>query len=193
MIGRGFHSQCWRIAASWLLLTSSSCSHPRQLDFYGSVPDFTLISQTGQPIQLKNLEGKVWVADFVYTNCTGPCPRMSSEMHQVQEAVRNLKDVNLVSFTVDPARDTPQVLAAYAKHFQAEPSRWLFLTGEPAVLLKLARDGFHLAVSADALSHSTHFALVDRHARVRQYYGAFEPESVLRLIDDIRLLVQEGP
>lgn len=152
-----------------------------------------MISQTGQAIQLKDLKGKVWVADFVYTNCTGPCPRMSSEMRQVQEALRNLKDVNLVSFTVDPVRDTPQVLAAYARRFQAKPSRWLFLTGEQAVLLKLARDGFHMAASDDALSHSTHLALVDRHARVRQYYRAFELESVPRLIDDIRHLVRERP
>ena len=113
-------------------LLVGSCAHRRQLDFYGTVPDFTLISQAGQTTNLKDLEGKVWVADFIYTNCTGPCPRMSSEMRQVQEAVRNLTEVKLVSFTVDPVRDTPQVLAVYAKRFQAEPSRWLFLTGEQA-------------------------------------------------------------
>ena len=136
------------------LLLVGSCAHRRQLDVYGTVPDFTLISQAGQTTNLKDLEGKVWVADFIYTNCTGPCPRMSSEMRQVQEAVRNLTEVKLVSFTVDPVRDTPQVLAVYAKRFQAEPSRWLFLTGEQAVLRKLQRDGFHMSTSDD-LSHST--------------------------------------
>ena len=174
------------------LLLAGSCSHPRQLDFYGTVPDFILISQAGQTTKLKDLEGKVWVADFIYTNCTGPCPRMSSKMRQVQEAVRNLTGVKLVSFTVDPVRDTPQVLAAYAKRFQAEPSRWLFLTGEQAVLRKLQRDGFHMATSDD-LSHSTHLALVDGHAHVRQYYRAFEPESVPQLIEDIRALLRERP
>jgi len=172
------------------LLLVGSCSHSRQLDVYGKVPDFFLTSQAGQPVTLKDLESKVWVADFIYTNCTGPCPRMSSEMRQVQEAVWNFTGVKLVSFTVDPVRDTPHVLAAYAKRFHAEPSRWLFLTGEQAVLRKLQRDGFHMSTSDD-LSHSTHLALVDRHARVRQYYRAFEPESVPQLIEGIRALLRE--
>jgi protein SCO1/2 len=67
--------------------------------------------------------------DFRVTTCPGPCLRMSSQMRQVQTATANTPDVKLVSFTVDPAHDTPPVLAAYAKHFLAEPGRWYFLTG----------------------------------------------------------------
>jgi protein SCO1/2 len=152
-----------------------------------------LTAQTGQTVSRNDLEGKIWVADFIFTNCTGPCPRMSSQMHQVQEAVKNVLAVNLVSFTVDPARDTPEVLAAYARRFRADPARWLFLTGEQKILHTVQNGGFRMGAVDGSLSHSTHFVLVDRHSHIRGYYGSFEADTAAQLVADIRALAHEHP
>ncbi len=96
----------------------------------------------------------MWVADFVYTTCTGPCPMMSSQMHQLQNSTAEMTDVKLVSFTVDPAHDTPTVLAAYAKHFKQDPYRWHFLTGDMSQLNAVGL-GFKLNTVDGSLTHST--------------------------------------
>ena len=89
------------------------------LETFGDIPQFDLIAQNGQPFHSQALAGKIWVADFIYTTCPGPCPRMTSQMREVQDAVSKIPDVRLVSFTVDPANDTPPVLTAYAKKDEA--------------------------------------------------------------------------
>src|SRR5262249_56654554 len=114
------------IAAAGLLLFGCAQKNP-PLPVYGQVPPFELTSETGQPFDSKSLAGKVWVADLIYTTCPGPCPRMSSLMREVQQASSALPDVRLISFTVDPEHDTPEVLARYAARYQAQPDRWRFL------------------------------------------------------------------
>ena len=97
-----------------------SCYKPtRHLEVFYDVPEFHLTAQDGQPFDSHVLTGKIWVADFIYTTCPGPCPRMTSQMKEVQNAILKMPDVKLVSFTVDPERDTPAVLAAYAKSASA--------------------------------------------------------------------------
>jgi protein SCO1 len=119
-------------------LCLAACSRPpRDLPTFGAVAPFTLTSEAAQNFDSKTLEGKVWVADFIYTSCSGPCPRMGSQMRQVQNAFLTNPDVKLVSFTVDPANDTPQVLADYAKRMKAAPDSWRFLTGPPEQLERL--------------------------------------------------------
>ena len=159
----------------------------------GMAPTFNLIAETGRPFDSRSLTGRIWVADFVYTNCTGPCPMMSSQMRQIQDRTAEMPDVTLVSFTVDPARDTPPVLAAYAKHFRANPERWFFLTGEPARLNDVALTGFKLNGVDGNLSHSSRFALVDRGGRVRGYYISSDDDFAARLLHDIRQLEREKP
>src|SRR5688572_16142191 len=95
---------------------------------YEAAP-FALVNQDNQPVTDRDLRGNVWVAAFIFTHCAGPCPMMSARMAQLQSAVPD-KDVKLVSFTVDPDRDTPAVLKEYAQRFNADESRWYFLTGE---------------------------------------------------------------
>ena len=103
------------------LVASTACSTTRAsvdraTDNYGSVPDFTLTDQTGAEfVSAKQLQGVDWIADFIYTTCPGPCPRMSSQMHEVEKELDGVERVRLVSFTVDPEHDTPPVLAEYAK------------------------------------------------------------------------------
>ena len=107
-------------------------------------------------------------------------------------------DVHLVSFTVDPVKDTPQVLRSYAEMLQAEPGRWDFLTGPQLTIYNLSRDGFKLVVSDGREEkgipvHSTRMILVDRHGQIRGYYDATEPDAVTKLVADTNHLLREQP
>ena len=168
-----------------------SCAGVQPLPILGSVPQFQLTAQSGEPFDSRSLAGHVWVADFIYTTCTGPCPMMSYRMRRVQASTEETPGVKLVSFTVDPAHDTPPVLAEYAKRFKAEPERWIFLTGEPARLNDLGRNAFHLNSVDGGLVHSTRFVLVDGQSRIRGYYSTDEDGFMARLLRDIRQLEQE--
>jgi protein SCO1/2 len=112
-------------------------------------------------------------------------------MHQVQTALEGSDDLRLVSFTVDPARDTPEVLADYAGHFQAKPGVWFFLTGSQTALNGLSRDAFRLGEVNGDLQHSTRFVLVDRESRIRGYYLTSEEGAIPRLIGDAKALLRE--
>lgn len=162
----------------------------------GMLPGFSLVERDGSAVTLETLRGKVWVADFVFTHCAGPCPLLSAKMSRLQKAVSDLEDVRLVSFTVDPERDTPEVLAEYSQHYNADAQRWLFLTGPKEPLYRLVGEGFLLAVDAggpDAglVTHSTRFVLVDRQGHIRGYYDGAEPGTVEQIVPDIRLLLAE--
>jgi protein SCO1/2 len=167
------------------------CSREKALPVYWQVPAFQLTWQAGKPFDSSLLDGKIWAADFIYTNCPGPCPRISSQMRGIQTAIANMPDVKLVSFTVDPARDTPEVLLAYAGRYRAIPGRWYFLTGEPASLQALCREGFKLGDVDGKMTHSTRFVLVDRHRRIRGFYGSQDDGGVPQLLHDIRRLRAE--
>ena len=112
----------------------------------GTVPDFMLQERSGVAITKNDLLGKIWVVGFIYTQCAEECPLMSNRMARLQETYATAPDFRLVSITVDPEHDTPAVLSQYASGFGAHPQRWLFLTGDKATILHLAREGFHLGV-----------------------------------------------
>lgn len=160
------------------------------LPAYGEVPDFQLTDQNGKPFHGRSLTGKVWVADFMFTSCMGPCPRMTSRLHQVQESVANLADFDVVSFTIDPAKDTPAVLKEYATEHAASEN-WYFLTGPRPVLHHLCRNVFKLGDVDGSLTHSTRFMLIDRRSQIRGYYDSFDPDSVQQLESDIRSVARE--
>jgi cytochrome oxidase Cu insertion factor (SCO1/SenC/PrrC family) len=120
------------------------------LPVYGSVPDFSLIDQNHRPLRKIDLEGKIWIVDFIYTNCPDECPLMTVEMAQFQSSLAGIPELRLVSITVDPDHDTSAVLSQYAQRFHADPKRWFFLTGDKSAIYRLAREGFKLAVVAPA-------------------------------------------
>src|SRR6202171_3108730 len=99
------------VVTAFILSLTGCLRQNSALAVYYDVPAFDLVAQDGQPFHSAVLARKIWVADFIYTTCPGPCPRMTSQMHEVQDAVQKIPDVRLVSFTVDPAQDTPPVLA----------------------------------------------------------------------------------
>lgn len=161
------------------------CTLRSSLPILGVVPPFTLTAENGEPFQSGELAGQVWVADFFFTTCNGPCPRMSTQMRQVQEATREWTDVRLISFTIDPATDTPEVLFQYARRYKASPAKWRFLTGAPEELRRLSSDTFHLAEVGGALEHSSRFALIDRKGRIRGYYDTAATNAIAGLVEDI--------
>jgi protein SCO1/2 len=181
----------------WLRQLEVNALRQRTVSSYGSVPEFQLINQDGKNFGSADLRGKIWIADFVYTTCPGPCPMISSRMSELQKPLEKT-GVHLVSFTVDPAKDTPDVLRTYAERLRAEPGRWDFLTGSQSTIYNLSRNGFKLAVSdgSDAQGipvHSTRMILVDRHGEIRGYYDAAEVDAVTKIVADTTHLLREQP
>lgn len=168
---------------------------PGPLPVLNAVIDFTLTEADGKPFGLKDLLGRVWVADFIYTYCAGPCPKMSAAMRDLHLDYA-AKDVRFVSISCDPERDTPEGLREYGANYQADPARWKFLTGDRKLVGRLAKEGFLQADDAgDPLLHSVQFLLVDREGRLRGTYLGTSPNMRARLRRHLdRLLTEErGP
>jgi protein SCO1 len=181
----------------WLRNVEVTALRQRNMSVYGLVPPFQLTNQNGQSFGSAQLSGKIWIADFIYTTCPGPCPMISGRMSELQKPLEKT-DVHLVSFSVDPEKDTPEVLRGYADKLQAEPGRWDFVTGAKSAIYTLSHDGFKLAISdgSDAEGipvHSTRMVLVDRHGQIRGYYDATEPEAITKLLADTNHLRREQP
>ena len=170
----------------------AACHRSPDIPSYYPLPEFSLTDQTGKAVTLHDLTGKVWVADFIFTNCGGTCPLMTDKMRKLQEALP--PDIHLVSFTVDPSRDTPKVLAAYAQEHSANRDRWLFLTGDKEALYDICVRGFRLPLDAEGgtpaepIAHSTRFVLVDKQGEIRGYYSGTEGQELRRLAADAKKL-----
>jgi len=165
------------------------------------VPPFALTERSGKTITNHDLSGKIWVADFIYTTCPGPCPLITAGMAKLQDAVAHDPQVQLVSFTVDPQTDTPPVLAKYADQFGADPNRWWFLTGPEKPLDDLIQNGFLQVVQDNSgqppqegqykVTHSTYLALVDADGNVRGFYDGVGASGRADLLRDIKILEKE--
>lgn len=178
------------------------------LKVYGTVPDFSLIERSGRKISLVDLKRKVWVIQFFYTDCRDICPLTVPQMGLLHLEYLNdpefRSEVRFVSITVDPEHDTPQVLAKFAARFSADPELWLFLTGDKAVIYRLAQQGFKLGIGEQEnppevrqktgeereILHSSRLILVDRKAQIRGYYSGIDAEAMVRLRKDLRKLLQ---
>jgi protein SCO1/2 len=148
---------------------------------------FSLTDQDGKPFSSDALRGKTWVADFVFTNCPGACPKMTMRMAGLQKTLAR-PDVHFVSFSVDPDRDTPPVLKQYAKNYDADPGRWHFLTGDKDAMFQAAWDMKLTAEPAGKLgpeiAHAEKFLLVDGQGRVRGAYDSKDDDDMKRLAAD---------
>lgn len=164
---------------------------PKPMPKYGVVPPFVLTNQDNQPFDSKALAGKVWVADFFFTICPDPCPTMSGNMKRLQDQFGERDDLDLVSITVYPQYDTPEILTSYAKK-QRAGERWHFLTGEEDALLDLSVNGFMVGDPEKLLNHSTKFILVDREGNIRGFYEGTDPAAIEVLIEDINRLLNEN-
>ena len=143
--------------------------------------DFTLTERGGGKLSKADLRGRVWIASFVFTRCTGPCPQVTATMARLQSELAHEKDVRFVTFTVDPDRDDPAELRKYAEHFRADKERWLFLTGEEKELHRLLKEGFKVPIYRNSATkevgkefdHSSRLVVVDRHGQLRGYFDGF--------------------
>ncbi len=185
-----------------LISTLTACGRdaPPPLESYWQVPDFSLTNQRGETVSRGDLVGRVWVADFFFTECPGICPIMSGNLKALQDAVADeprARDVRLVSFSVDPERDTVEKLAAHAADLGVEPGFWHLLTGPREAIWDVAVQGFKLPVSANLadpanpVSHSGKFVLVDRTGTIRGLYDGTDPDSVAAVERDLRRLLDE--
>ncbi len=166
---------------------------------YGQLPQFSLLRETGAHIKLSDLIGKIWVADFIFTRCAGPCPVMTQSMAGLHNLLSGMDNVRFITFSVDPEYDTVEVLSRYAASFGADPNRWAFLTGSRGAIVDLALHGFKLAVAEQIdgddghrFIHSTKFVLIDEHGRIRGYYDGVDPQDVTRLATDITTMIGRG-
>lgn len=167
---------------------------------FGQVPAFSLTESRGATVTAEDLKGKIWIADFIFTRCTSICPLLSASMVKVQSTLKGRGDVRLVSISVDPEYDTPEVLDRYADRFRADRALWLFLTGDWMAIHRLVGDGFKLAVErgdpnelpvGELVTHSDRMVLVDREGRIRGYYHGTEEEGVSLLLRDLDLVLGE--
>lgn len=188
-------------AITWAVLVRETHPAAQPLPILFDVPDFTLTDQNGNAFGSDQLDGKVWVADFMFTRCNGICPMLSANMQALQTELQRdprwQRDIRLVSLSVDTDHDTPAVLRDYAQRFHAEPGQWVFLTGERDVVWPLIEDGFKLMVDETPdnevmpFAHSSKFALVDRSGHVRAYHDGTTPEGRAALIADLQRLLKE--
>jgi cytochrome oxidase Cu insertion factor (SCO1/SenC/PrrC family) len=163
----------------------------------GGVPDFSFTERDGRPIGRRDLLGKVWLANFFFARCAGPCPELSLRMRSIQKSLLERgTDATLVSFTLDPNNDTLAALGKYAKKYDADPNRWWFLTGpDEDVVHRFVKEGLSQAVHRSAGSgeiiHSTYFMLVDQQGQIRGVYEGLDPSSKPNILTDIDRLLSE--
>jgi protein SCO1/2 len=191
----------WILAVALLSLapfaSSASRSVPKPPPVIAQLPTFELTDAHGQAFGSKQLEGKVWVANFVFTSCPSICPALMERMQQVQHRSRNAgAAVHMVTFSVDPETDTPERMAAYGRRFKASPYRWSLLTGDLAAIEQTVVSGFKLAMGKDAdnlfqIFHSERLVLVDAEGSIRGYYEATD-EGIDALMKDVGTVLNFG-
>jgi cytochrome oxidase Cu insertion factor (SCO1/SenC/PrrC family) len=164
---------------------------------YNQVAPFALTERSGRTITRNELLGKPWIASFVFTRCTGPCPRISSNMKKMQDRLAG-ESVRLVTFSVDPEYDTPEVLAKYADALGADPERWWFLTGTTDAIQAISRKSFMLPIERDAsrpvgqsVTHRTVLTVVDKNCRVRGYYDGESDAGIDQALARAKYLAHE--
>lgn len=180
-----------RKIALLLTLTFAACRHHSDLPKMFPVPNASLVSEAGKPVQLASMNGYVTVYDFIFTNCAASCPVMTRSMQLVTKKIDPALPVRFVSISVDPARDTPAVLQEYARRVRNNDTRWTFLTGDPQTVTRLSIDGFKLAATTDTLLHSAKFAIADKTGTIREYYSGIDDDSVEHVVDSVRDLAKE--
>jgi protein SCO1/2 len=170
---------------------------PAEPQVLGVVPEFTAVRQDGAAFGSKELQGSLWAANFIFTRCPNVCPTLTAKMAGLQlVSSRRLPQLKLISFTIDPEHDTPEVLAAYAAKYGADPARWSFLRADRAQLEgALTKGMFQSLDMGDGLdlkrvSHSSYLVLVDRQSRMRGFYRLSETSSIEQVMRDAEALAR---
>lgn len=158
------------------------------------IEDFNVTDHNGEPFGLKDLEGKVWMANFIFANCPDICPPMTYNMGKLQKMAKEegIENIEFVSFTVDPEKDTPEALKAYGEQFQLDFSNYHFLTGYSQEFIEeFALENFKALVkkdSEDYVIHQSYFYLVDKDGTTRKYYSGLNDVPYEEIIHDMKAL-----
>jgi protein SCO1/2 len=181
---------------AWPIAWTVATPLPPPLPVIRAVPPFALVDQDGRPFGSAELAGHVWLASVVFTRCATVCPATTRVVARIQARTRNLEPVfHVVTFTADPAFDTPERLAAYARAARASPRMWTFVTGPIAEVRAAVVGGLRVSVDGaagagpGALSHGTTLLLVDGLGRIRASYDPVDADVVDRVVRDAGLLV----
>ena len=213
VVGMGVFVFAPNRASGSLTVPTTDGSLLENIDDYGVVPDFTLTERSGRTLTLADLRGKIWIANFFYSQCTETCPIQTANMASLQKDFASEPAVRFVSFSVDPEQDTPEFLREHAARYNADPERWFFLTGAKDAIYELALKGFKLGVyenpteyqhihpdgsvhihktaAGERLMHSSRFIVIDGEGRIRAYFRGEDQESLARLRPAVRTLLRE--
>lgn len=161
-----------------------------------TISDFSFINQNGKTITQKDYEGKIYVADFFFTTCPSICVPMGENMVWLQEQIKNYPDVMLLSHTVMPEIDTPEILKKYAVEKGVIDSKWNLVTGNQKDIYYIARKSYLAVKTTDSselydMVHTENFILVDKKRRIRGFYDGTKLEEVKKLLEDIKFLLEK--
>lgn len=183
------------MAASALFITQgtkhSKNLHSYNLPLISMISHFELYDQAGQKFGWQQLQGHVWIANFIFTRCQGSCPILTKSFVYVQQQLKKYKDIKFVSITMDPKFDRPDVLKEFGKQYKADFSKWTFLTGDQEKIIKLAKSAFKIPAGKNPEMHSTRMVLIDQQGNIRGYYEGLEKESLNTLIKHVKILVSD--
>lgn len=196
LLGIGFLSYYYKV--------SSEGAQRSSLPIIGNdqnhhISNFSFINQEGKTITNDDIKGKIVVVEYFFATCKGICPKMNENLSKVYQQYKGNKEVMFLSHTVDPVKDTVAALKAYSMHFNADPSQWMFLTGDKKELYDMARYSYLISAEDDTAGigidqdfiHDKHYILVDDLGRVRGFYDGLEDKDIKKIEDDIRTLLDE--
>lgn len=163
---------------------------------YHQIPPFEFLNQDSILVSDKNLDNKIYVADFFFTSCPTICPKMKTQMLRLYERYQNIQNVALVSYSIDPEFDRPNVLKKYAERLHIQSPKWNLLTGDKKAIYQLGEKSYMVTAQEDkneagGFLHSGAFILVDKNKHVRGIYDGTKPEEVDHLIEDMEILLKE--
>ena len=190
-------------------LLAFSCSQEKKLPFLGpkqvnakgdtvyhQIPSFRFLNQDSVFVSEKDVEGKVYVADFFFTTCPTICPKMKTQMLRIYKRYKDRDEVRIISHSIDPDFDTPNVLKDYAARLQVKAPKWNLLTGDKAAIYQLGQKSYMVSAQEDpneagGFVHSGAFILVDKNRHVRGIYDGTVEAEVNHLLEDMEVLLKE--
>lgn len=180
------------VIAAFIVLVYNLVPHEKEvqkvLPKISKIEPFSLVNQESKPFGYSQLQDKVWVVNFIFTRCKGPCPLMTEKMASLQSEFGKDSRVHYVTITMDANFDSPEVLKAFGKKHQADFNTWNFLTGDPDLIVDIARNIFKVPSDKNPEMHTTRFVLVDAKNHIRGYYDSLDEGSLNSLKQDIKSL-----
>lgn len=175
----------------FVVLVMNDYFSKKTLPVLGNINNFILYDQNGNEFSEEDLLGNYWISDFIFTTCAGPCPVMSSQFQGFQEKYSDNSNLKLLSISVNPQYDTPNILQNYGERYSADFKKWNFLTGDVNEIHTLALESFKVGDAENPIFHSAFFILIDDQAQIRGYYNSTINEDINKMYSDINDLMDK--